>query len=434
MSDKDNVLALQSLKTILSAFKMQNADSNNESIEPSNDDLPTIYITGYEPTKKSNVKAELKYISKTDEFTAHINYKLQGSSTLLNPKKNFTIRMFKNKDRTVALYKNFKNWGFNNKFVLKADYDDILHARNVVCGKLWGKMVKTRDNYSTIPTELKNSPNHGVVDGFPVKLYLNGEYRGLYCFNIAKDAWMFGMDKSNPNHVVLQGEANDTGFYGESDEISLENNPCNFNDQWNGKDGQYWSYEVGDNALESWNNLYNNIYVTPNADELKKYLDIPSAIDYYIFQYVIYGVDGLTRNMMLLTYDKIKWYISPYDMDNTFGLLNGYVLYDGVRDELGQGYYLNQHSFLWSNTMAEFTEEIKQRYTELRKSVLSFSSIVNEFERFIEIYGEDTYIQDLIRYPDIPNVHYNNMNYLKMFIKERLEVVDNYILGGALNA
>lgn len=331
MSDKNNVLTLQSLKTILSAFKFQDADSNDNSIEPLNDDLPIIYITGYEPTKKSNVKAELKYISKTDEFTAYINYKLQGSSTILNPKKNFTIRMFKNKDRTVAFYKNFKNWGFNNKFVLKADYDDILHARNVVCGKLWSKMVQTRENYSTIPTELKNSPNHGTVDGFPVKLYLNGEYRGLYCFNIAKDEWMFGMDASNPNHVVLQGESNDTAFYGEPDDgIAPENNPCNFNSQWNGKDGQYWSYEVGDNALESWNNLYNNIYVTPNADELKKYLDIPSAIDYYIFQYVIYGVDGLARNMMLLTYDKVKWYISPYDMDNTFGLLSGRVLYDGI--------------------------------------------------------------------------------------------------------
>ena len=83
--------------------------------------------------------------------------------------------------------------------------------------------------------------------------------------------------------------------------------------------------------------------------------------------------------------------------------------------------------------MGEFAEEIKQRYIELRKSVLSFSSIINEFEKFIEIYGEDIYMQDLICYPKIPAVTFNNINYLRMFVKERLEIVDNYILGGPLN-
>lgn len=197
MSSENNVLTLQTLRTVMSALKLQEPDLEaqiNKSIEPLEEDLPVIYITGDVPTKKSNVKAELKYESKTDSFTAYINYKLQGKSTILNPKKNFTIRMFENKNRTIGLYKNFKNWGFNNKFVLKADYDDILHARNVICGRLWGKMVQTRDNYSTIPVELKNSPNHGAVDGFPVKVYINSTYHGLYCFNVPKDEWMFGMD------------------------------------------------------------------------------------------------------------------------------------------------------------------------------------------------------------------------------------------------
>lgn len=437
MSSENNVLTLQSLKTVMSALKLQEPDLEaqiNNSIEPLEEDLPVIYITGDVPTKKSNVKAELKYESKTDSFTAHINYKLQGKSTLLDPKKNFTIRMFENKDRTIGLYKNFKNWGFNNKFVLKADYNDILHARNVVCGKLWGKMIQTRNNYSTIPAELKKSPNHGAVDGFPVKVYINGTYHGLYCFNVPKDEWMFGMDQNNSNHVVLQAEANDTALYGESDlGTAPSENPCNFNASWDGKDGQYWSYEVGDNALESWNNLYKNIYVTPNINELKKYLDIPSVIDYYIFQYIIYGVDGLARNMMLLTYDKTKWYVSPYDMDNTFGLISGRAIYDGIGDKLGSGYYLNQNSALWSNVINSIQEEVKTRYVELRNSILSFSSIMGEFEKFINIYGEDIYIQDLINYPNIPLVTQNNINYLRAFVKERLEIVDNYILGGSLN-
>ena len=79
MSSENNVLTLQSLKTVMSALKLQEPDLEaqiNNSIEPLEEDLPVIYITGDVPTKKSNVKAELKYESKTDSFTAYINYKL----------------------------------------------------------------------------------------------------------------------------------------------------------------------------------------------------------------------------------------------------------------------------------------------------------------------------------------------------------------------
>ena len=63
-------------------------------------------------------------------------------------------------------------------------------------------------------------------------------------------------------------------------------------------------------------------------DLFKNTIDIQSAIDYYIFQDIILGTDGLAKNMILLNYDnKLKWYLSPYDMDATFDLdWNGNIL------------------------------------------------------------------------------------------------------------
>ena len=65
------------------------------------------------------------------------------------------------------------------------------------------------------------------------------------------------------------------------------------------------------------------------------------------------------------------------------------------------------------------------RYTELRKSVLSYSSIVEEFEKYIGIYGEDVYIQDTAIYPNIPSVTDNTLNSLRNFVRDRLEYLDS---------
>ena len=41
-------------------------------------------------------------------------------------------------------------------------------------------MLKTRSDYNNLPEKLKNAPNYGFIDGFPVEIYLNNEYLGLY--------------------------------------------------------------------------------------------------------------------------------------------------------------------------------------------------------------------------------------------------------------
>ena len=45
------------------------------SIEPANNDVPRVYITGSLPTTKDDVLAELTYISATETFYAYITIK-----------------------------------------------------------------------------------------------------------------------------------------------------------------------------------------------------------------------------------------------------------------------------------------------------------------------------------------------------------------------
>ncbi len=75
------------------------------------------------------------------------------------PKKNFTIKLFKDSERNQKKKVAFKNWGEQNKFCLKANWIDISHARNVVSARLWGDVVKSRNNYNELPELLRTSPN-----------------------------------------------------------------------------------------------------------------------------------------------------------------------------------------------------------------------------------------------------------------------------------
>ena len=179
----DILTTMETLKSILPVFENnvieKVKDTLPQIIEPANGDIPTIFISGTIPDSKSYVAGELEYVSKTTKFHAYTYIKLQGNSTLYLPKKNYTVNLYSDENRNVRLNKEFKNWGFHNNFVLKADYNDILHARNVVGAKLWSRVVQSRSDYDTLPEELKNSPNHCAIDGFPVRVYVNGTDNGV---------------------------------------------------------------------------------------------------------------------------------------------------------------------------------------------------------------------------------------------------------------
>ena len=390
--------------------------------EPMDDDIPKVFIDGVIPTTKDEVLAEMTYVSKTDKFHAYLEIKCQGTSSMNYDKKNFTIKMYSDEARETKLRKVFKDWKFEqNKYVLKANFIDHSHARNIVCANLWNEVVASRNDYDTLPIELKNSPNNGAIDGFPVKLYANGTYQGVYTWNIGKDDWMWNMDDDNPNHVLMCAETNTDGVYSET--------PCNFRKLWSGVNEQDWSIEVGTNSDAVKNSLNALISCVMNTDDkvfmdtIENHLDVQSAIDYYIQQYITCAVDNLAKNMLLATYDGVKWFCGSYDMDSTFGLTP-----QGGTDIVTSDYacpeqYKEEFSLLWERIVNCYYDRIVARYAELRKTVFSFSNITTRFETFMDIIGLDLYEEDKTIYP-IPSNTTNNIQYIRKFTRDRLAYVD----------
>lgn len=383
--------------------------------------IPKIYIDGVIPTTKDNVNCDLHYVGLDQEFTSYIQIKCQGTSSMSYPKKNFTINLYQNSDRTIPQNITFfKNYSVN-KYCLKANYIDHTHSRNIVCANLWSEIVASRNDYDALPWELKMSPNHGAIDGFPVLVYTNGNYQGLYTLNIPKDGWCYGMESINDGTVIC-AETNTDGVF--------KPTPCNFRHLWDGYTWGDWSVEFSDlpqeEIMTSFNNIINALNNSSYAElisTLSNYVDIQSAIDYYILQYAICGLDNLGKNMILITYDNIKWYLMPYDLDSTMGSYhNGYV-------DISYNYkcpedYNESYNILFEKLEILLGDRLKERYFELRQNVLSLSNIIDKFDKFYDSIGQTLLDKDLEIYPGIPDSERNNIYQIENFAYQRLKYCD----------
>lgn len=416
------------MKILKRQFLAQGGGNTNLPVNATTQAVPCVFIDGEIPDSKAEVLATLTYMQGETCWKAYVKIKCQGNSSLSYPKKNFAITLYADEARKENKKVAFELFGGKemSKYVLKANYMDHLHARNIVSARLWSEVVASRSDYSTLPAEMRRSPCNGAIDGFPILVYTNGEYQGTYTWNIGKNADMWGMDEDNPNHVLLCAETNDNG------DATRMDNPCNFRALWDGVDGYHWSVEVGtsnDVVKDSLNALIACVMDTDDdtfRTQIGEHLDVQAAIDYYIFAYAICGIDNLAKNMLLATYDSVKWIPGMYDMDSTWGLYWDGSKFIPATTDCPSGYQ-NTGSLLWEKIVRIFAAEILQRKTELRETVLSNANILMHFERFAAEIGRDAYADDLVVYPDIPSADSNNIWQIRDFVKPRMDVLDAWL-------
>ena len=410
-----------------------NSGNIGNNVEPALMDMPRIYFSeGTLPTSKTATTLRFDYYSKTAEYHGWAEIKCQGNSSMSYPKKNFTIKLFKDKAKTQKLKIDFKGWGKQSKFVLKANWIDLTHARNVVSARIWGDIVKSRSSYANLPELLRTSPNQGAIDGFPIVVYGNGYYQGRYTLNIPKDKWMSNMDDTLNTHCILCGENYVSGCFRALPQI-------------NGSD---WTDELHDvvpaTIKTSWTNVIKFVMNSSDTEfkaNLNNYIDVESTIDYLLYGIVSTGFDAFGKNQIYMTYDGTKWIASMYDMDSTWGLWwngNQFVANNYAREEF-QDFKDGQGNLLFIRLQSLFINEIKARYAELRQSIFTYPYLLNRFEEFVQICPQDVVKEDYASttannaYTGIPSKTTNNIQQIRTNISARLTYVDSYINGLAEN-
>lgn len=410
-----------------------NSGNTGSTIEPLDDDLPNVYITGTLPTSKEqgDLPITIHYVSKTLDFKNYGTLKVQGASSASYPKKNFTLKLYEDEALTTKIKRVFKNWGKLNKFVLKAHWIDCSHIRNVGTAKIWGKIAKSRSDYDTLPEEFKKAPNAGATDGFTVRVFANGIYQGLYEWIVPKDK-LFGQDSANPNHSIATTELNNQPSCAFATTTpTLANN---------------WSEELQDTMSTATSNSLTNFikFVAGSSDadfiaNAENYFDVQSVIDYDIFARIFCIVDNLCRNQIFFTYDGTKWYEGAWDLDAVLGLpptTRGFYTYN---TEFQNGYvaYADYQvtNMLYQRVETLFMARFKARYNELRADILSIEGILDVYEKLtnvIKTYDgllEEDYASTTGegKFTGIPYQKENNIQQIRTFLSKRLVYMDDVI-------
>jgi hypothetical protein len=85
------------------------------SVEPMEDDIPKVFFGGALQQTKDEAVVPFRYISKTEDISGYAEIKAQGNSTMRFPKKNQTVKMYKDAACEEKLKVDFKGWGKQSK-------------------------------------------------------------------------------------------------------------------------------------------------------------------------------------------------------------------------------------------------------------------------------------------------------------------------------
>lgn len=375
--------------------------------------LPCIHLSGDIAGMTKDNDVTLNYIYK--DRSGSCTLKWQGSSSAGLPKKNYTIK-FDNAFEVVD------GWGAQKKYCLKANYVDSSHARNIVCAKLWGQIVKSR---TPANDTLNTLPNGGAIDGFPILLSINGEFQGLYTWNIPKDGWMMGMSDATQQQAILCAELNNNGATAFKGLATLEADA-------DGKldfDLEYSSDGQKDWVLASLNRLLAAVKDSDGTNityGIAPYLDLESAIDYFIHTVLTANYDGIYRNYLLATHDGVKWFFTGYDMDVVLGLRAMGRYFYSAAESVAFATVAGQHK-LFGLIWKYLRPQLRDRYNELRAAAMSVENVANMFADYVAEIPLPVYIDDVRLWNGIPSNSANNLAQIITYYDLRCRNADEWM-------
>lgn len=319
---------------------------------------------------------------------------VQGSSSAVYPKKNWTFAMFNDEAKTEAFKLRVGNWAEHSEFVFKSNWIDATHCRNILSNQIWEDIIQNRVGYPKRENEVAYAQSYTEqigrfdsgalthVDGIPAELYINEVFYGIGNFNLGKKRENYDLVSSNQNHIQLSAEVHvNLNAYSVDDwEIRNPKTPdANFLSKINP-----W---FASNALSG----------QAFKDAFENHHDLKNAIDFFLLSEFIQSPDMYDKNFILTSWDGVKFYFLPYDMDTTFGLQ-----WDG-RSFTGHTSSIKAISF-WNKFYSAYSIEIKARYLDLKnKGVFTLDNVYRKADLFNKTFGLELFKKEQDKWIIIPS-------------------------------
>lgn len=414
------------------------------------------------PTSKTDDKhAVFEFWSMNGAyFKKKVILNAQGSSSMAYPKKNFAVDFCNDNwigDDTFEL--KIGNWVPQDSFHFKAYYTDAFRGIGVICYKLNEEIMQTRDykdnrpykylfanSYKTVSdgadtiSDIDKNFDSGArcfPDGFPVSVYLNGEFYGVFSWQLKKHRDNYWMDKKNTNHIHLDGTLSSTTFWGGTiDWTAFEiRNPKGLITLSGGKyDGDNPTEIIGINSsnydssnsghvktaavksrierlAQSLSEL--NTFIQTETDtalikaKIESYFNASFLVDYILLSEVISNGDGFAKNWQWTTWDGEKWVANMYDLDGTFGANHlGLQIAPPLYGSIGNNMSIPT-GWIWKY----YRTELLNRYKELRdKGIISKENISKIITAWCDAIGANEFAKELKKWNETPAYRKSYLN------------------------
>jgi CotH protein. len=397
--------------------------------------------------KKFEVPADIYFYSAYGkEYDFEIKgagLRIQGTSSTSYPRKNYRIYFNRFSKYNTELFVNgvlVPDFKYSFKpgarpidiFCMKTDFAESSSTHNTGTAVLMNDVWK-KCGWLT-PPQAAYSGSYDVrvsVDGFPCDMWYDNDatnanvYLGKFNFNNEKSASgiIYGFEgiEGFNDTVALGGTRNKCiclEFLNNSEPLCLftTDDMVRFDDalEFRFPEDTTWDTAHADNKTAI-QRLWTWIQATKNnptkfVNEVTNYFDLNNLCAWYLFTEYFMAVDQRAKNMMLSTWDGLKWYFLPYDCDTILGVRNDGVLkysydidHNSYDDSIQSWCYAGHDSELWKLVRAALTSKMTEVATVLRSNMpttdvldaFNVKQMANWSERVYNKDGEYKYITPL---------------------------------------
>ena len=385
------------------------------------------------------VKSSFSFQRNGQEIKGFVQIAIQGDSSRNHDKKNYKIKVFSDEDCKQKLkLRLMPSWPKTNKFNLKANFIDATQSRNLASAKLVAAATAvTPIADPTVESNLAKTSNFGQMEGFPIEVWLNGVYNGLYTCNTKKDDVVLGLDANEEGNAaisVLDNVAAPSSQLLKDPTAKLDN--VAYADEL---------HDTPDPELvanwSKWLDFLNNSSDEDFKNKLPSYIDVKSAINVYLFGILSREYDYNTKSVLYLTWNNGKYfYLVPYDLDSNWGQSATGMIEGNPADDTNWGFATENSTKVdgkfvsnanWNKLFERlyklFMPEIKEQYTYLRSNVWRTDQLLNAYRDFMNQIPEEAYEKDRALWKQIPSQDTNNYEQLHQVIVQRSNQMDRWI-------
>ena len=392
--------------------------------------LPIIKLTGdfgYD-YQEGSVSIIYPDGSSQNNLTARIKWRGGSTNVEGKHKRNYKIKFIE--DNSFFGLRNDNNW------ILDAGQADVFRLRNRIATELWNDFA-TKPYYSN-----EESKALSGVRGEVVEVYLNNEYRGIYCFTECMDRKQLKLKKFDKDGTIHGTLWKSTGF-GSSLMNTLPDSYDNSQAMMDVFEAKY--PELDDLPETDYSTLWNaiNFVINSNDDDflnhVDEYFDLPVVLDYYLFINLLGAIDNTGKNMYWAVYDKQKdKKITPavWDLDLTVGCST----LEQYSEEFTSPEYPLLDPFKLIKRLKHlnhnnFNQKVIERYKELRKTYFNPTNIFSRYESYYQILKQSGAAErEEQKWSGDSDVYGHEINfkkeldYIQSWINKRIEYMDKQFL------